>query len=103
MINWIKAAKKEIQQFPESIKENLADALAQLDRGVVLSLPLSRPMPSLGKGVHELRIKERSGQYRIIYYIKRKDSIWIVHGFKKTTPQTPKKAIELAKKRIREI
>ena len=37
------------------------------DIGIKLSMPLSRPMPSVGKGVHELRLKDASGVYRLIY------------------------------------
>jgi phage-related protein len=58
MINYVKPALKDIVKFPEEIKADLMDALAQLDVGIKLSMPLSRPMPSIGEGVHELRLKE---------------------------------------------
>ena len=35
--------------------------------GLILAMPLSRPMPAIGRGVHELRLRDRSGQYRVIY------------------------------------
>lgn len=55
MISIIRQCEKELKEFPEEIREDLADALALLDVGVNLSMPLSRPMPSIGKSVHELR------------------------------------------------
>ena len=66
-------------------------------------MPISRPMPSIGKGVHELRLKDSSGVYRIIYVLVNQNNIWIIHGFKKTTEQTTKQDIELAKKRLKEV
>jgi phage-related protein len=33
-------------------------------------MPPSRPMPSVGPGVEELRIRDRSGIYRAFYYTK---------------------------------
>src|SRR5439155_12192870 len=62
----LKACRKEIETFPEEIRGDLADALARLDAGLTLSIPLSRPMP-IGQGVHELRLKARSGAYRVVY------------------------------------
>lgn len=56
MISITKQCEKELKHFPIAVKEDLADALALLDEGVNLSMPLSRPMPSIGSGVHELRI-----------------------------------------------
>jgi hypothetical protein len=53
--------------LPHAVRADLADALARLDEGHMLSMPLSRPMPSIGPGVHELRIKDRSRAYRTIY------------------------------------
>jgi len=47
--------------LPAEIRADLADALARLDAGLSLSMPLSRPMPAIGPGVHELRLRDRSG------------------------------------------
>jgi phage-related protein len=54
----LKQCQKEILDWPDEIREDLADAIARLERGHVFSMPLSRPMPSIGKGVHELRLKD---------------------------------------------
>jgi phage-related protein len=93
--------EKEIKKFPPAIKELLLDAIARLREGINLSMPLSRPMPSIGKGVHELRLKEASGIYRIVYVVITGRSIYLIHGFKKTSQKTPLLAIELARTRIK--
>jgi len=103
LIEIIPACRREVERFPQAIREDLADALARLEQGHMLSMPLSRPMPSLGKGVHELRLKDPSGIYRVVYVIVRHRSIYVIHAFKKTTQTIPKKNMKLIKKRLKEI
>lgn len=103
MIQILKACEKELKDFSDEVKGDIADALARLDEGLNLSMPLSRPMPSICPGAHELRLKDRSGIYRVLYFIRRQNDIWLVHAFKKKTQVTPIQNIEVAKKRIREL
>ena len=103
MIDSLKQCQKEILEFPLAIREELADALARLDQGLSLSMPLSRPMPSIGKGVHELRFRDRSGVYRVIYVLLGASQIWLLHAFMKKTPQTSPRNIELARKRLENV
>ncbi|MFQ5479529.1 MAG: type II toxin-antitoxin system RelE/ParE family toxin [Candidatus Krumholzibacteriia bacterium] len=60
-------------------------------------------MPSIGRGVHELRVKDRSGAYRIVYALVIAGTVCVLHAFKKTTRTTPKANIELARKRLKEF
>jgi len=63
-------------------------------------MPHSRPMPSIGKRCHELRIDDADATWRIIYRID-PDAIVILEVFQKKTRQTPKKVIEVCQQRIR--
>lgn len=85
------------------MREDLADALARLDEGHTLSMPLSRPMPSIGRGVHELRFRDRAGIYRVIYVFLGGGQIVLLHAFAKKTMQTPQRNIELAQKRLKDV
>jgi len=85
------------------MRGELADAVARLERGHLLSMPLSRPMPSIGSGIHELRFRDKSGIYRVIYYLVGGGTIYLLHAFKKKTPKTPPQNIEVAKERLRRI
>lgn len=58
-----KACQREIADMPEEVRKDLAGLVARLEEGHLLSMPISRPMPSIGKVVHEFRIKDRSGIY----------------------------------------
>ena len=48
MVAVLKQCRKEIAAFPEEVRGDIADAAARLEEGQALSMPLSRPMPSLG-------------------------------------------------------
>lgn len=77
--------------------------LRQLQQGNRIGLPHSRPMPSIGKRVHELRIDDgESGlTWRVIYRID-PDAILIVHWFDKKTRATPGAVIKTCKLRLKE-
>ena len=72
-----------------------------LQRGETLSMPYSRPMPGIGKNCHELRVNDNNSTWRIICRIDN-DAIVILEVFNKKTQQTPKKIINVCKKRIKE-
>jgi len=102
-IELLPQCEKELRRFPNGIKELLLDAMARLKESLSLSMPLSRPMPDIGKGVHELRFKDSSGIFRIVYIIISRRKIYLVHALKKKTQKTPKASIDLARKRIKEL
>lgn len=103
MLYILKRCKKEIDDFPDDVKGDLADAIARLEEGHMLSMPLSRPMPSIGRGVHELRFRDRNGIYRVIYYLAGAGVIYLLHAFMKKTQATPMQNIEIAQKRLSEV
>jgi len=93
--------KREIDDFPLSVREELLDAISDLKAGILLTMPLSKKMEGMGPGIFELRFKERSGIYRVLYYIKKGDAIYLVHGFQKKTQKTPQKNIDVSLQRIK--
>jgi phage-related protein len=103
MIHILDRCRRELSEFPEEVRADLADALARLQEGHLLSMPLSRPMPSIGRGVHELRFRDRSGIYRAIYYLAGAGRIHVLHAFQKKTRETPWQNIQIAKKRLPEV
>jgi len=73
--------------------------LRRLQMGEKLSLPHSRPMPSIGVGCHELRIDDQSKTWRIVYKID-SDAIVILEVFEKKTQKTPRNVIDNCRRRI---
>ena len=75
--------------------------LRRLQRGDLLAMPQSRPMPSIGPRCHELRINDVTGQWRLIYRID-PDAIVIVEVFAKKSAKTPKVVLEVCRRRLKE-
>lgn len=73
--------------------------LRQLQQGMPIGLPLSRPMPSIGVRCHELRIPDKDHNWRFVYRIE-SDAIVILDVFPKKTQATPHPVIEQAKARL---
>jgi phage-related protein len=97
-----RAALKSLQKFPKDVLTQAHEAFRFLEHGEQLSMPLSRPMPSVWPRCHEIRIGDRDGTYRIFYLLVMKDRIFVPHCFMKKTQKTPLSEIAVAKKRIRE-
>ena len=96
-------ARDAIRSFPEEVRREFGKVIFDLQKGKELSMPLSRPMASVASGVEELRVRDRSGAYRVFYYTKLADSVLIFHAFVKKTQKTPPHEIALAQKRLREM
>ena len=74
--------------------------LRVLQSGEMVSMPRSRPMSSIGRRCHELRITDETKIWRIVCRIDT-DAIVIAEVFEKKTAKTPKTVIENCKKRLR--
>lgn len=96
-------ARDVIRSFPNEVRFKLGESITDLQHGHLLSLPLSRAMPSIAPGACELRFRDRSGIYRVFYYLKVEDEVLVFHAFQKKTQKTPQNEIETAKKRLREM
>ncbi len=73
--------------------------LRRLQRGESLTLPHSRPMPSIGRRCHELRIQDEDRTWRVIYRVD-PDVVLILDVFAKKTPRTPQAVIEACRRRL---
>ena len=62
-----------------------------------------KPMPTIGKGVEEIRIRDDSGIYRVIYTARFADAVLVLHAFEKKTQRTAQRDIEIARARFREM
>lgn len=87
--------------FSKAARVEAGILLRRLQRGEKLSMPHSRPMPSIGSRCHELRIVDENSTWRIVYRLD-SDAVVIVEVFSKKTAQTSKRVIATCKSRLRE-
>ncbi|MCA6259150.1 MAG: type II toxin-antitoxin system RelE/ParE family toxin [Phenylobacterium sp.] len=88
-----------LREFPESARATAGFQLHQLQRG--LDPDDWKPMGTIGPGVREIRIREASGAFRVIYVTRLEDRVLVLHAFQKKTQKTAQKDIDLAAARLR--
>ena len=89
--------------LPEATRLEIADALLLLEGGHALEMPLSRNLASIRPGLHELRFRDKAGQVRVVYYLKKGDALYLVHAFRKKTQTIPRRELDIIHKRLKEI
>lgn len=88
---------KQLRSLPKPARDDLGYQLYLLQVG---RQPTDfKPMPSVGPGVEEIRVRDASGAYRAIYTARLGDAIHVLHVFQKKTQATGRLDIELAAKR----
>lgn len=96
---WLKGEIKT-PPFSQEARIEAGTLLRRLQDGENLGMPHSRPMPSIGSRCHEIRIRDESQNWRIIYRID-DDAILIVDIFAKKTQRTPRPLILAWQRRLR--
>jgi len=100
-ITFLGDSLKRLREFPEDAR---AAAGRQLQRVQFGGDPLDwKPMTSIGPGVREIRVREESGAYRVIYIASIGDRIYVLHAFKKTTRKTARRDLDVAAMRLKSI
>lgn len=89
-----------LRDFPDDARAEAGYQLSQVQLG---NDPDDwKPMATIGPGVREIRVRERSGVFRVIYLATLADRVLVLHAFTKKTQQTARKDIEVAARRLRE-
>ena len=92
----------EVKTPPFSAKARIEAGvlMRRLQEGSNIALPHARPMPTIGRGCHELRLPDENRTWRIVYYVDTV-AIVILEVFAKTTSQTPQMVIDVCKARLK--
>lgn len=99
-VEWLESSLDDLRRFP---KQAMRKAGYELDQ-VQLGLEPSdwKPMPSIAPGVNEIRIHAGT-EHRVIYTARFAEHVYVLHAFDKKTQKTPKRDIELAKRRYKRL
>jgi len=92
---------KRLRAFPESARQDAGYQLDKVPRGQTPDD--CKPVPSIGKGVEEIRIWDDSGTYRVIYTARLRDAVYVLHAFQKKTQATPKRDMDVARQRLAQV
>ncbi len=87
--------------FPEEAKRSAGFALYMVQIG--RDPDDWKPMATIGPGVREIRVRDESGAFRLIYIAKFLEAVYVLHCFNKKSQQTAAKDIALSRKRLKEL
>ncbi len=94
------SSKNDLRDFPDEARRDSGIELYQVQLG--LDPSDWKPMPGIGSGVREIRIR-LGGIYRIIYLASRPEGVYVLHCFQKKTQKTSSHDLELSKSRFKQI
>ena len=100
-IRFLGDSLKSLREFPEEARQDAGFQLDKVQRG---KQPDDfKPMPSIGKGVEEIRVWDDAGTFRLIYTARIANAVVVLHAFQKKTQTTAKRDIDLAKARFAQL
>lgn len=98
---FVGTARDELAAFPETARRRAGYELFMVQVG---REPADfKPMPSVGPGAYEIRVRDEAGTFRVIYVAKFEHAVYVLHAFQKKTRKTPHADIELAARRYKLI
>jgi len=91
----------DLRRFPASVQQDMGRQINRVQKGLE---PLDfKPMSSVGAGVYEVRVRDLSGAFRVLYISKFEDAVYVLHAFHKKSPKTAKIDIALAAQRYKDL
>jgi len=100
-IEFLGNSLRVIGEFPRDARQAAGRQLAKVQNG---NPPDDfKPVPDIGKGVEEIRVRDQSGIYRVVYTARLADAIYVLHAFQKKTMQTSNEDIAIARKRFKKL
>ena len=99
-LEFLGASLEDLRSFPDEARRAAGFELYAIQRG--LEPDDWKPMPAVGPGAREIRIRVL-GQWRVIYVAKLRDAVYVLHSFQKKSRKTSLQDIELARQRYKQI
>jgi phage-related protein len=98
---WMGSSKGDLRAFPDDARREVGYQLEHVQEGV--DPDNWKPMPAVGPGVREIRVRESSGAFRCIDLATRPEGLYVLHCFQKKTQKTRQRDLDLARRRFRSI
>lgn len=103
-ISWIKAARRDFEEFPEDVQSDMLDALTVAAEGG--KSDKAKPFKGVEGGVFEIALRYRGDAFRTLYAVKIGADIWVIHAFQKKSKagiKTPQMEVDLIRDRIKRL
>ena len=103
-ISWIKAARRDFEEFPEDVQSDMLDALTVAAEGG--KSDKAKPFKGVEGGVFEIALRYRGDAFRTLYAVKIGVDVWVIHAFQKKSKagiKTPQMEVDLIRDRIKRL
>ena len=103
-IVWMRAARRDFEDFPDRPRDRLLDALTVVAEGG--TPPMAKPLSGFGSGVLELALAFRGDAFRVVYAVQLGADVWVIHAFQKKSTQgiqTSKPEIDVSRERLKRL
>jgi phage-related protein len=100
-VEFLSSSLDDLRAFPTSARREAGHQLDQVQHG--LEPDDWKPITTVGTGVREIRIRDASGVFRVIFVAKFADAVYVLHCFQKKTQKTSKTDLDLAKSRYQNL
>ncbi len=97
-IVWLGDSRKVLKSFPKEVRQRLGKDLFRLELG--LEATHYRPF---APSIFELREQDERAWYRVIYYVKLKNFIYVLHVFEKESAKTSKQDRRTIDLRLKQV
>ena len=97
-LRFLGTSREVLRSFPAEARRDAGFSLDAIQRG--LNPEDWKPMPSVGPGVREIRIRV-GGAFRVIYLAQRIEAVYVLHAFQKKTQKTAPRELDLARRRLK--
>jgi phage-related protein len=101
LVIWQGSSKTDLKSCPSVVVDNAGHQLFRVQCG--LDPDDWKPMPSIGVGVKEIRLRDATGAVRIVYIATRPQGVYVLHCFQKKTQKTRVGDFQLARERLKGI
>ncbi len=103
-ISWLKAARKDFEEFSEDVQSDMFDALTIAAEGG--KSDKAKPFKGVDGGVFEIALKYRGDAFRTLYAVKIGVDIWVIHAFQKKSKsgiKTPQMEVDIIHERLKRL
>ena len=98
-VRFVGSAKNDLSAFPKSARNRAGHELFMVQSG--RNPDDWKPMPTIGSGACEIRVRDEAGAFRVFYVAKFEDAVYVLHSFQKKTRKVSHADLELARERYR--
>ncbi len=103
-ISWLKAARRDFEEFPREVQDSILRALTITAEGS--KTDKVKPFKGIEGGLFEIALRHRGDAFRVIYAVKIGADIWVIHAFQKKSKagiKTPQMEVDLIREHLKRL